>query len=538
MSLIRKWLATLRNRLEGLDYVLLSVRGGRHPDRYDAMRRREGLTPFRKAWWLCTQLESYGTLRRYARLLDRFQVSGFRFQVEGSQKPGVLKPAFNLQSPTCNPKPATQQSTKHSSRVLILRMNHLGDMIHLMPTVREIRRQRPDWRLELITGPWNRELVKIYDLFDEVHYWTPDVVQYHRGNRKDVLAKTKERKWVEALRREGVDMVFCPSSPHFCELPVIVGLRPGTYVGGEWKMPPSLFASVGAAVKSIPDATDMAESRTALEDADVRATLGITPWGGEYITLPFNSRHYEMNAMGNFLPLMGLERPELKLFFPVSESARERVAGGVSGVEGSVSGVGCRVSGEQVHEAQSTKHDARAPLVLLFPGSGWPGKNWPANRFAALADWLINEYRARVCMLGVPEEWALCERVVSAMQGRAENVAGKLSLEESAALMESAALIIGNDSAPIHIAAARNRPTVSLWGPTFPEKWAPRGDRHLVVRADHCDGCIYWHPNARCHGRPACMTTLSVKAVTGAIRGAGVLSGIIDPTLESRIAAP
>ena len=200
----------------------------------------------------------------------------------------------------------------------------------------------------------------------------------------------------------------------------------------------------------------------------------------------------------------------------------------MSGVGSQKSEVGCRMS-EAVgaivteNEERRTKNEERAPLALIFPGSGWPGKNWPPARFAELGDWLIGQRDARIVLLGAPSERDLCARVSDAMRGNGENWAGTLSLVESAALIEQAALVIGNDSAPIHLAAALDIPTVSLWGPTFPEKWAPQGARHVVVEGGGgCAGCTYWHPSAECRGVPPCMTTITVEQVTDVLSGWGL----------------
>ena len=150
---------------------------------------------------------------------------------------------------------------------------------------------------------------------------------------------------------------------------------------------------------------------------------------------------------------------------------------------------------------------------MLFPGSGWPGKNWPPERFAALADWLAAEKKMRVGLGGAPGERGLCECIAAMMQQPATVWAGQLTLDESAALIEQAALVVGNDSAPIHLAAALDVPSVSLWGPTFPEKWAPQGPQHVAFKAEHCVGCAYWHMRAYCQGRPRCMERIEVEKV-------------------------
>ena len=335
-----------------------------------------------------------------------------------------------------------------NARILIFRMGHLGDILHLMPTVREMRRQRPGWKLELVTGPWSKALAESFGLFDAIHEYCPDVVQYHRGNRHSVRSAAEEKAFIIGIRGSGVDLVFCPNAPHFCELPLVVGLGAERYVGAPWPMdevPPPL----------------------------------------ESATKPFNSRQYEMDAVADFLPMMGLERPGVKLAYPLTAPAREKARDWVK------------------------EHVPDGRLVLIFPGSGWPGKNWPPDSFARLADELIQKEGVSIGLCGSPAEVPLCKQISHWMEADAHILAGQFALDEMAALMRHSLCVIGNDSAPIHIAAALDIPTVSLWGPTFPEKWAPRGSAHQqVMVVDCCEGCLYWHVKASCRRDSGCMASV------------------------------
>lgn len=421
----------LRNRLEGLAFSIDPI-ACNAPGRWREMRRRGGLAAFRKGWWIQTRFESYAALLRYARLLD-----------------------WALGEPECR---WINEPLPREGRVLVFRFGHLGDMLHLLPVVDSIKYQRPDIRLELVTGPWNKPLASQFGAFDAVHYFTPAVVQFHRGERDGVLSSGDEREWIRRLRGDGVDSVFAPAPPHFCELPIMVGVQAAWYVGAEW---PS---------------------------ADV-------PIAGGKRFLPFDSRRYELDTVANFLPLMGLHQEPLHLRYRIPEAAAARAR-------------------DVIRETGLSER----PFIAAFPGAGWPGKCWPAEKFAAALDEVSRETGIAVVLGGNSAERSLCEQVRSGMKQTAINTAGLMSLDESAALIERAAAVLCNDSAPLHIAAALDRPTVSLWGPTYPEKWAPRGAKHRVIRADGaCAGCIYWHPRARCEGRPPCMETIEVETVVRAL---------------------
>ena len=74
-------------------------------------------------------------------------------------------------------------------------------------------------------------------------------------------------------------------------------------------------------------------------------------------------------------------------------------------------------------------------------------------------------------------------------------------------------------SPPMHLAAAAGCPTVSLWGPTEPGKWAPRGEKHRYIRRmERCPGCEYWNPAKHClQPNHACMEAISVEEVEEAV---------------------
>jgi ADP-heptose:LPS heptosyltransferase len=88
-------------------------------------------------------------------------------------------------------------------------------------------------------------------------------------------------------------------------------------------------------------------------------------------------------------------------------------------------------------------------------------------------------------VVGAPGDGELARQIPGAT-----DLTGKTSLMELAALMELASVIITNDSGPMHIAAAMNRPMVALFGPTNPVRTGPYGHLDAVVRANtDCSPC-------------------------------------------------
>lgn len=120
-----------------------------------------------------------------------------------------------------------------------------------------------------------------------------------------------------------------------------------------------------------------------------------------------------------------------------------------------------------------------APFVLLNPGAGWGAKRWPAERYAVIAARLRDAGYGVVVNAG-PGEESLAAEVV-AQSGNAALVL-RSSLTELIAITRRAALIIGGDTGPLHLASALNRPVVGIFGPTDPARNGPFGGRFRVLR--------------------------------------------------------
>lgn len=126
------------------------------------------------------------------------------------------------------------------------------------------------------------------------------------------------------------------------------------------------------------------------------------------------------------------------------------------------------------------------PIVAIHPGAGWPVKLWPPEKWARLADALARKGRWRVVLTGSEGEKPLVEEIAARMRARPLNLAGRTNLRQLAALWYRCELVVGSDSGPLHLAVAMGTPTVHLYGPVDPELFGPWGpeERHRVVMAD------------------------------------------------------
>jgi heptosyltransferase-1 len=158
--------------------------------------------------------------------------------------------------------------------------------------------------------------------------------------------------------------------------------------------------------------------------------------------------------------------------------------------------------------------------AVLLPGTNWLTKRWPIQRFAGL----VNPLRERglACVVaGGPDVVAMAREIPGTI-----DVTGKTSLRQLTALLEGAALVVANDSGPMHIAAALGRPLVTPFGPTNPVRTGPYGRMDSVIRLDiSCSPCY-----SRSCSHRSCLQFLDVAPVLELAdeqmnRGSGGASG-------------
>jgi len=144
-----------------------------------------------------------------------------------------------------------------------------------------------------------------------------------------------------------------------------------------------------------------------------------------------------------------------------------------------------------VKQLQTVGLGGRRFLVGVNPGASYGGaKRWPADRYASLADRLIDALGADVLIFGSPAERLLAEAVARAMQHTPVMVAGETTLREFMALMAMCHLVITNDSGPMHVAAALGLPLVAIFGSTSERATGPLGPRaRIIKRPVECSPC-------------------------------------------------
>jgi heptosyltransferase-2 len=164
---------------------------------------------------------------------------------------------------------------------------------------------------------------------------------------------------------------------------------------------------------------------------------------------------------------------------------------------------------------------AQRPRIAVVPGAAFgSAKRWLPERFAALAERLVERSGAAVLVCGTAEESFLGEEIRQRLPARGWPVVslmGLTSLEELVALLASCDLVIGNDSGVAHLAAAVGVPQITIFGPTNPDRTRAMSSRNWIVQKRvSCSPCEL----RECPVDHRCMRGIGVEDVWEAVEAA------------------
>ncbi|HVF49886.1 MAG TPA: lipopolysaccharide heptosyltransferase II [Pyrinomonadaceae bacterium] len=337
-------------------------------------------------------------------------------------------------------------------RVIVRGVNWVGDAVMTIPALRELRRVLPGAHITLATRAWAEGIFADADFIDEL---LP--LDWQLGGVPAFLQQ------VRAWRNGAFDLAL---------------LLPNAFA-------PAFIAAAARVPLRIGYATD---ARRLL----LTHPLAVPAWRGQ--------RHevfYYLNLVGELERLLTgasqvddgrAPRLDLQVSFERREHAREILAR--LGVE-----------------FDADNETLSRPLVALCPGStNSRAKRWPAERFAVLADRLMDEAGADCLLVGASEELDVTEEVSALMRHTPLVLTGRTSLAETVAVLSLVNLLVSNDTGPAHVAAALARPVLVIFGPTDPVTTRPFSDTAQVVRQPpECAPCML----RDCPIDHRCMTAIS-----------------------------
>lgn len=332
-------------------------------------------------------------------------------------------------------RPPEQGAPFEPRRILLVQLDHLGDAVISTAVLPMLRKRYPQGSIEVLAGPWNRELFEAMDEVDRVHV--------SRANR---FARCGRWAWPMAtlywglrLRRRRFDLA--------------IDLR------GEF--PHALLLWLSGA----------------------RRRVGWACGGGRFLLTDWAAYVPERPEVASRMALLaaaGIEPPEpaaCRPTFRPPEAARRAIRHRLAQL--------APVTG------------APGPRIVIHPGAGTPAKMWPAQYWRTLVAELLASGHGPVFLVGSVSDCRAAAVVRRGMPPAAViDWTGRWDIAHLGALLEQADLMIGADSGPGHLAAAVGTPVVSLFsGTNSPRQWRPGGSPVAVVR--HPVPCSPCHRN-RC----------------------------------------
>ncbi len=354
-----------------------------------------------------------------------------------------------------DPRPGFRE-TDADLRVLVVRMSAAGDVVHGLPVVQALRAARPEVHVGWLVEDRFAALLSCAKAADTVF----------------VVPRRAARAWplrrrlgaLAALRRRLIAARFHVALD-------LQGLTKSAAAAWAARVP----RRVGLAR---PDAREL---------APLLYTQRVSP--GPERTHVVDRNLALLGALGLTSPASGAARfPALDLHAPRVDAF--------------------------LHDTELT----HARFAVLNPGAGWPAKRWAPDRYARLAAGLGRDQgMASVVTWAGPAEEHLARTVVES-GGESCIMAPATDLAELWALLGRAALFVGADTGPLHMAAAAGTRCVGLFGPTTGARNGPYGAGHRVLQG-HCPGqpgCWSRRGRRRC----TCMRRIDPEAVLDACRRA------------------
>jgi lipopolysaccharide heptosyltransferase I len=359
-------------------------------------------------------------------------------------------------------------------RILLIKLSAVGDVVHTFPFLNRLRRHYPAARVDWVIKPAIAELVRHHPAIDNVVLYPQDASSHPWQMGWSAVAAG--RRLIAELRSVRYELVIDLHGQ----------LRTAT-----------LALATGA-----PQRIGFDRPRARVWRASARKLPSLArkhAWQGarEGSWLAYTHRlsipTLDMHAVDRYLrfgSMLGLAEDGVDFSFAIPDSSVAR-------------------TDHLLREHFSGFDDQR--LAVIAPGTIWETKHWSSEGFAEVARHLMRK-NLPVVLIGSKRERAVCQQVANAALG-AVNLAGVTTLSELAAIIRRATICITNDSGPMHLAVALNRPVVSIFGPTDSLWIGPyRQPGSVLSAALACSPC-YLRRLSRCPHHHACMRGIAAEEV-------------------------
>jgi lipopolysaccharide heptosyltransferase II len=358
-------------------------------------------------------------------------------------------------------------------RVLVLRLERIGDLLMSLPALHALRQHAPRARIDLVVGSWNEALAGQVAGIDLVETMDAPWLARDAGGAGWRALLAQARRW----RAQRYDLAINLEGDIRSNL--LLSRADARWCAG--------FGMAGGGPLLDDDVRFDPRSHTAVNGVRlVNTAFGALPGRPSW-------------------PVEGLDAavrlPQARLTIPEAAHVEaESILGAV------------------------VRPTPDRPLVGLHVGAGRAVKEWPASRWAEFGTWAARERGAAIVLTGSPADRAAADEVRRALPVDAVVVdsVGGAGLLTLAAVLSRLALFVTPDTGPMHLAATVGTAVVALFGPSSPERWGPLSRSARVVRVNlPCSPCNrIRNPPARCQGHtPDCMDGIRTRDLIEAAAG-------------------
>jgi lipopolysaccharide heptosyltransferase II len=352
------------------------------------------------------------------------------------------------------------RSTRDVRRILLLRLERIGDLLMTVPAIQAVRALAPKATIDLVVGSWNEPLARLMSEVDRVEVMDASW-----------LARASSSEPASALVRRSL------------------GWRSRGY---------------DLAINFEPDI----RSHLLMALSGATRRIGFDAGGGgPTLTrrLRFDPTRHTA-ALSLALVASAFDRDdralEAEYLRPIERSQRARIS----------------VPPTARTAAADRLDGAPRPLVAVHASGGRPIKQWPPERFGDVAARLASDFGASIVLTGSADDRDLVDAVRKRIPASARviDLTGTLDLVGLAAVLQHVSILITGDSGPMHVADAVQTPVVAIFGLSDPRRYRPLLDSSRVVRIDLvCSPCNRVRlPPERCVGHtPDCLRGIQVEDV-------------------------
>jgi len=295
-------------------------------------------------------------------------------------------------------------------RILVFRPDHIGDAIMATALLNPLREKYPDAHIALCVGPWSRDLFEDHPSIDEL-----------------IIA---DLPWWSKVRKRLTNISSSALGPR----ELVMRLR---------RQPFDLFLDVRGDLRHILIGL-LGRSRHIVAYARTGAAAALSA------TVPYHYREHEVIKALRLLDPLGIRVPDPALYLPIRDSARASLS----------------------DKLRAAGAEPTAPLIAICPQTRVRVKEWPQAHWEEFARALLAKSPPGL-LLAVAGDKSLAFPVPADLASRILLFPGTLALPELGALFERSRLVIGADSAPLHLAACGQTPIIAMFGPTYQELYAP-----------------------------------------------------------------